>query len=145
GPGAGRHGPRRGAFSASHYCSSSGHTGGQGGIQRPHDGRSVPGDAGPMSRAAMTWALIGGLLAGAAITLFWFGPNWFPRETSGALRSVTPLSDDPRVTYDGPLLNVRLSIPYVGDGVCAECHFDKAESYHSSAMGRSLLPIGQLA
>src|SRR5207302_9376872 len=52
---------------------------------------------------------------------------------------------DPRLTYDTPLRNVRPDVKYVGDQACASCHFDKMETYRRHPMGRSLAPIAQVA
>ena len=64
-------------------------------------------------------------------------------------RSVGPLPveppADPRLTYQGPFLNIRPDVAYVGDDSCAACHEKESLSYHRHPMGRSLLPIAQVA
>jgi hypothetical protein len=53
--------------------------------------------------------------------------------------------EDPRLTYAGPYLNIHPDVTYVGDEICAKCHQDKALSYQQHPMGRSLLPVSQIA
>jgi hypothetical protein len=52
---------------------------------------------------------------------------------------------DPRLTYSTPYRNVHPDVKYVGDQVCADCHPGLAETFHQHPMGRSLLPISQIA
>ncbi|MFO0875929.1 MAG: tetratricopeptide repeat protein [Gemmataceae bacterium] len=52
---------------------------------------------------------------------------------------------DPRLTYSGPFQNVGPEVGHVGDGKCAECHFDIALTYFEHPMGRSTVAIADLA
>ncbi|MBV9124116.1 MAG: hypothetical protein JO112_12220, partial [Planctomycetes bacterium] len=47
--------------------------------------------------------------------------------------------------YQGPFRNIDPQVRYVGDRACAECHTDEDHSYHHHPMGRSVVPIAQLA
>lgn len=40
-----------------------------------------------------------------------------------------------------PFLNVRPGVRYVGDGACADCHRDEAETYSHHPMGRSFAAV----
>ncbi|MFL5242267.1 MAG: tetratricopeptide repeat protein [Gemmataceae bacterium] len=55
------------------------------------------------------------------------------------------IPDDPRLSYAGPFLNLNPAVAYVGDQKCSECHKEKTLSYQQHPMGRSLLPIAQIA
>jgi hypothetical protein len=52
---------------------------------------------------------------------------------------------DPRVTYDGPFLNVRPEVRYVGDEQCVGCHDDIIATYRNHPMARTLAPIEAMA
>jgi Tfp pilus assembly protein PilF len=54
-------------------------------------------------------------------------------------------SPDPRLSYRGLFRNVHPSVSYVGDGRCIDCHAEIAQSYDRHPMGRSLVPIAQIA
>jgi hypothetical protein len=55
-------------------------------------------------------------------------------------------TDDPRVAYKGPFLNIHPDVKYVGSKVCARCHSkDLVELYARTPMGRSLIPMAALA
>lgn len=47
--------------------------------------------------------------------------------------------------YDGPLRNIRPDVKYVGDARCIECHKEIHDTYREHPMGRSLVPIAELA
>ena len=95
------------------------------------------------SFAAGRWLILAGcLIAPAAIILL----IWAPWRKPPVLPPADPPhhAPDPRLTYQGPYLNVRPDVKYVGDSVCAECHADKAETYRRHPMGRSLQPIAEV-
>jgi Tfp pilus assembly protein PilF len=76
----------------------------------------------------------------------WARRRWAPRETvpgTEAMSSKIPV--DPRLAYDGAFLNIHPDVDFVGDQKCSECHQEKALSYQQHPMGRSLLPISQIA
>jgi hypothetical protein len=52
----------------------------------------------------------------------------------------TPVSDDPRLTYETRYRNVRPDVKYVGDGECAACHKGHCDSFHQHPMGQSVAP-----
>ncbi|MBY0228311.1 MAG: hypothetical protein K2W96_03415, partial [Gemmataceae bacterium] len=52
-------------------------------------------------------------------------------------------SDDPRLSYPTPYLNVRPGVGYVGDAACAECHADIANRYAAHPMARDLAPVAE--
>jgi hypothetical protein len=81
------------------------------------------------------------LLAGASATGVWLArrPVW-------PAPPVAPAGPpDPRLTYAGPYRNVNPDVHYVGDAACAGCHKDIAESYARHPMGRSLVPVAEMA
>jgi tetratricopeptide (TPR) repeat protein len=94
-----------------------------------------------MSRAVVLLliALAGVFLAAGLAARWRNGASSVPQPITQDSSSI-----DPRVAYSGPYRNVRPNVAYVGDAVCLECHAEKA-GFHNSAMGRSLVPIAQLA
>jgi hypothetical protein len=52
---------------------------------------------------------------------------------------------DPRRSYEGPYRNIHPDVHYVGDASCLTCHPGETASFHEHPMGRSLLPIAQVA
>src|SRR4051812_45178787 len=87
------------------------------------------------------------LLSVGALTgvLVWAGARWLGREISAPpAGQAAPVPPDPRVTYDGPFLNVRPEVQYVGDASCATCHPIETDGFHRHPMGRSLLPAVEL-
>ncbi len=52
---------------------------------------------------------------------------------------------DPRLAYHGPFHNVSPDVNYVGDAECVRCHQQIAHTYSQHPMGRSLMPIAELA
>jgi hypothetical protein len=52
---------------------------------------------------------------------------------------------DPRLAYNGPFHNIHPDVKYVGDGACISCHKDIERTYSKHPMGRSLVPVAQLA
>jgi hypothetical protein len=52
---------------------------------------------------------------------------------------------DPRLAYGGPFHNIHPDVQYVGDAACADCHKQMFASFRRHPMGRSMLPIAQLA
>ncbi len=82
-----------------------------------------------------------GVAALIGVAAWWFSPHGGD-EIAPPQPAPPP---DPRVTYQGPYLNVRPEVQYVGDAACADCHADIAATYRQSAMGRSLEPIRAVA
>ncbi|HEV3144774.1 MAG TPA: hypothetical protein VGZ47_12865, partial [Gemmataceae bacterium] len=94
------------------------------------------------SFSAGRWLILAGcLIMAAAVGLYLWAP-WRSRPGT-PVAPPTHVLVDPRVAYQGPYLNVRPNVKYVGDAVCAECHADIAKTYHHHPMGRSLQPIAQ--
>lgn len=52
---------------------------------------------------------------------------------------------DPRLSYEGPYRNIHPNVAYVGDASCQSCHPKETASFREHPMGRSLLPIAQVA
>ncbi len=52
---------------------------------------------------------------------------------------------DPRLSYAGPYRNIDPDVGYVGDASCLSCHPKETASFRQHPMGRSLLPIAQVA
>ncbi len=52
---------------------------------------------------------------------------------------------DPRLSYQGPYRNIHPDVGYVGDASCLACHAKETASFREHPMGRSLLPIAQVA
>lgn len=85
------------------------------------------------------------VLAVLAAVIYWIyflpeaeaPPNAAPAEAS--------FPPDPRLSYAGPFRNVRPGMGYVGDGRCADCHGEIAETYRRHPMGRSTVPKAQFA
>jgi len=83
------------------------------------------------SRRAIVLALLSLVLLATAGTVWW-------RLRVQPAEGTAPGSDDPRLTYPTPFLNVRPEVGYVGDEACAGCHQGRSESFHHHPMGRSL-------
>ena len=49
----------------------------------------------------------------------------------------SPVSSDPRETFETPFRNVRPGVQYTGDAACASCHVEIDRSYHQHPMGQS--------
>jgi Tfp pilus assembly protein PilF len=69
------------------------------------------------------------------------GAIWWHSRSQPAPDEAPPISDDPRLTYPTPFLNVRPEVQYVGDQACAGCHPGRSASYHQHPMGRSLATL----
>src|SRR5260370_39821320 len=69
------------------------------------------------------------------------------RTRDGGVEVAVPAPEtlSPQLTYQGPFLNIRPEVGYVGDAECAGCHREIANSYRNSAMGRSLRPMSEVA
>jgi Flp pilus assembly protein TadD len=65
-----------------------------------------------------------------------------PDEMEG---SSTAAPEDPRRAYHGPFRNIHPDVQYVGDALCADCHKRMAETFRAHPMGRSMVPIAELA
>ncbi len=61
------------------------------------------------------------------------------------LESAEPARVDPRLVYTGPYRNIHPDVGYVGDASCLACHAKETASFREHPMGRSLLPIAQVA
>src|SRR5256885_17182819 len=85
------------------------------------------------SSRAIAALLVLGLLVGGGFVLFrlFLSPRNSDRRASG----------DPRLTYAGPLHNVRPEVKYVGDDECARCHEQETKTFRQHPMGRSLFPL----
>jgi len=59
--------------------------------------------------------------------------------------SAEPARVDPRLIYEGPYRNIHPDVGYVGDASCRACHPGETASFREHPMGRSLLPIAQVA
>jgi hypothetical protein len=92
------------------------------------------------------WAWIGvvviTLLAGAGILSLIARDR---REKARPPHAVEHARLDPRLRYDGPYRNIHPDVQYVGDASCLTCHPTETASFHQHPMGRSLLPIAQVA
>jgi len=86
------------------------------------------------------------LLAGAIAGVGWWIASQpelpSPEEELEAAGNVPP---DPRLAYDGPFHNVDPGVKYVGDAKCIECHQEIHETYRKHPMGRSIVPVAELA
>src|SRR5438270_1114116 len=118
-------------------CSPRHRTGTEQGMTDPMDFRDKPHRRRMMLIVGLTLGLAG--VVGIAV--------WRLRpESDGGTPGPHPAPPpDPRLTYQGPYVNVRPDVAYVGDMACAECHADIAAAYKQSAMGRSLEPIRVVA
>jgi predicted CXXCH cytochrome family protein len=56
-------------------------------------------------------------------------------------KKVLEPTNDPRLNFDSPFLNVHPDVKYVGAGACAACHSDQAVPYRRHPMGQSLAPV----
>jgi cytochrome c-type biogenesis protein CcmH/NrfG len=54
-------------------------------------------------------------------------------------------TEDPMLSFQTPYRNVRADVKYVGDEACAGCHVTHTQNYRQHPMGRSLIPIANLA
>jgi predicted CXXCH cytochrome family protein len=79
-------------------------------------------------------------IALVAVGIWWFAPR--PANNPPEENNDLP---DPRLTYDGPFENVHPSINYINDEKCADCHVSIARTYAQHPMGRSAVPIRELA
>jgi Tfp pilus assembly protein PilF len=61
------------------------------------------------------------------------------------LATVQEARVDPRLHYQGPYRNIHPDVGYVGDASCLSCHPKETVSFREHPMGRSLLPIAQVA
>jgi tetratricopeptide (TPR) repeat protein len=87
----------------------------------------------------MVLFLVLGLIAWRVFALL-FGSN-----ENGSENSLVCL-DDPRKTYQGPLMNIHPDIQYVGSEACGKCHYSShMEPFAKTPMGRSLIPMADLA
>jgi hypothetical protein len=85
--------------------------------------------------------VVAALVAGGVWLKWRRGPEPSPRDEPPARSPAT----DPRLTYDGPFLNVRPDVRYVGDENCVGCHDDVIETYRNHPMARTLAPIAAVA
>ena len=95
----------------------------------------------PLKKTIFSVALVALLLA----ALWWVRQRQAgqpPHELEG-LSAAAP--EDPRRAYRGPFRNVHPDVQYVGDASCTDCHQQMAESFRAHPMGRSIVPIAELA
>jgi tetratricopeptide (TPR) repeat protein len=103
----------------------------------------------PSGRAlsALLLVLLG--LVALVGALVWAGDRWLwhqaPSDPAPSEHRIVPAPPDPRVVYNGPYLNVRPEVKYVGDSACAKCHAVHADDFHRHPMGRSIVPTAALA
>src|SRR5262249_2412801 len=84
------------------------------------------------SSKPLIWLLLGGAIGIGVIVFVLMRANQpTPSAPPGS-------SDDPRVNYAGPYLNVHPDVKYVGDVACAKCHDKQTKSYRQHPMGRSM-------
>lgn len=95
----------------------------------------------------MRVSLRAALLSAAVLATLVIAAAWLysRRGAVEAPKAESDLPPDPRLAYDGPFQNVHPSVRYVGDAKCAECHLDITLPYSDHPMGRSLVPIRDLA
>ena len=111
----------------------------------PSSGIVPQQDASPAARGGRVtaWAVL--ILAAAAL-LAWTGGRWL---WSPAPTSPAPVEDrpppDPRLIYKGPYRNIHPDVKYVGDTACGGCHKTETDGFHRHPMGRSIVPMAQLA
>lgn len=95
----------------------------------------------PLKKIMLAVALVAVLL-----TALWWVRQ---RQTEQPLQKLEGLSTaagvDPRRAYRGPFHNLHPDVQYVGDDVCADCHKDMAQTFRAHPMGRSIVPIAELA
>lgn len=96
---------------------------------------TIDSRSGTVKRALLFLACF--LLAGSAIA-------WWVWLRPGALSSKDAAPPDPRLSYDGPFLNVHPDVRFVGDAKCADCHLDICETYARHPMGCTLSPSRDL-
>ena len=101
-------------------------------------------DSSPQRRLGFWLALASGviLLLGGG---YWTVRFWRERAAKASGTNSDTWLEDPRLAYDGPYQNVRPDVAYVGSAACAGCHERQAISYGQHPMGRSLLPVAQVA
>src|SRR5579864_1596753 len=97
---------------------------------------------GHRSRTVWGLAALAGVAAGLGIVgvRLLLAPGAGPSPPESA--AVPP---SPQLTYQGPFLNVRPEVGYVGNAACATCHREIAGHFKESAMGRSLRPVAEVA
>ncbi|HEY2911554.1 MAG TPA: hypothetical protein VGI99_14985 [Gemmataceae bacterium] len=84
------------------------------------------------------------LAAAALLGIGLFGFFWW-RSQPGELPLARFDSDDPRLAYTGPFLNVHPDVQAVGSAVCARCHDKIAHAYDHHPMGQSSFPVADRA
>jgi hypothetical protein len=93
------------------------------------------------------WACIGvvliTLLVGGGI-LYRIVRDFRDKEASSTAAAAF-IRVDPRLSYEGPYRNIHPDVRYIGDSSCLVCHPGETSSFHEHPMGRSLLPISQVA
>jgi Tfp pilus assembly protein PilF len=106
----------------------------------------------PSSRRASGKALAFGLcvLALAYLTCnvywtFFHAQPQRPKPVPEEPDAESTFRSDPRLAYKGPFRNVHPDIKYVGDSQCSGCHKDIQKTYSYHPMGRSLVPVSDIA
>ena len=97
----------------------------------------------PRAGRGAAWAVLALAAAGAVV---WAGSRWLCRDSAAPrARGENPPPPDPRLVYKGPYRNVHPGVKYVGDAACAGCHKTETDGFHRHPMGRSIIPVAQLA
>ncbi|HXD89262.1 MAG TPA: hypothetical protein VN641_22410 [Urbifossiella sp.] len=84
------------------------------------------------------------LAAAALVGIGLLGFFWW-RSQPGEVPVARTDSDDPRLAYTGPFLNVHPDVQEVGSAVCARCHEKIAHAYDHHPMGQSSFPVADRA
>ena len=110
----------------------------------PDDGETSPRGA-PTPRGFLRFLKLAPAVA-VIVLLIWAGERWLWRKppTSPPSRAEIP-APDPRLNYRGPFRNIHPDVRYVGDGTCTGCHRTEVDGFHRHPMGRSIVPVAQLA
>ncbi|HEY7310710.1 MAG TPA: tetratricopeptide repeat protein [Gemmataceae bacterium] len=112
--------------------------------QTPREDTAAP-KTGAGRRGPLLVFLGGFLLLGLGTVAFWWSWRVWSREEPRESEPAETQPRDPRLAYTGPFRNIHPDVHYVGDEQCAGCHTKETETFHRHPMGRSLVPIAQLA
>ena len=72
------------------------------------------------------------------ILLLGWWSGWFDSAPVSKPGDTDTPSPDPRLAYKGPFKNIHPDVKYVGDAVCAQCHYGHATGFHAHPMGQSI-------
>lgn len=112
-------------------------------IVRPEAALPQQSRRGKIRIAAWTGVILIAVFAGAGI-LSRFTRSGQDKNVPTKSSAQAPVTD-PRLSYDGPYRNIHPGVGYAGDASCLVCHPGETASFHGHPMGRSLLPIAQVA